>query len=64
MRIANLLSAGHAEGFAPSAVVVGDDVTVEPVMMQLPALPPTAAELLACRCRRRRSSDPSGRRRL
>lgn len=46
MRIANLLPVGHAEGFAPSAAVARDDISVEPVMMQLPALPATAAELL------------------
>lgn len=45
MRIANLLPAGYAEGFEPPARLLADGVTVEPVMMKLPALPTNAVDL-------------------
>ncbi|OBH11165.1 aspartate/glutamate racemase family protein [Mycobacterium sp. E1747] len=46
MRIANLLPTGYAEGFDPAPELLGPGVSVEPVMMDLPALPTNAVDLL------------------
>jgi Asp/Glu/hydantoin racemase len=46
MRIANLLPAGYGEGFDPSPELISSGTVVEPVMMELPALPTNALELV------------------
>lgn len=46
MRIANLLPAGYTEGFEPPTELIGAGVSVEQVMMRLPALPTGAVDLI------------------